>query len=92
MIEFGTATEGMISICPPTMIAVFRVALFTRSAAIWSLVLGAAARLSPATASMKTISVFYTRICPESYPNGRFARLSDPEGNPIELWEPKVDS
>ncbi len=25
---------------------------------------------------------------PESYPNGRFARLHDPEGNPIELWEP----
>ena len=25
----------------------------------------------------------------ESYPNGRFARLNDPEGNPIELWEPK---
>ena len=26
---------------------------------------------------------------PENYPNGRFARLRDPEGNPIELWEPK---
>jgi catechol 2,3-dioxygenase-like lactoylglutathione lyase family enzyme len=23
----------------------------------------------------------------ETYPNGRFARLHDPEGNPIELWE-----
>ena len=22
------------------------------------------------------------------YPHGRFARLSDPEGNPIQLWEP----
>jgi glyoxylase I family protein len=22
------------------------------------------------------------------YPNGRFARLHDPEGNPIELWQP----
>ena len=22
------------------------------------------------------------------YPNGRFARLKDPEGNSIELWEP----
>ena len=21
------------------------------------------------------------------HPNGRFARLSDPEGNPIELWQ-----
>jgi glyoxylase I family protein len=26
---------------------------------------------------------------PETYPNGRFARLYDPEGNRIELWEPK---
>jgi predicted enzyme related to lactoylglutathione lyase len=28
----------------------------------------------------------------ETYPNGRFARLLDPEGNPIELWEPKHSS
>lgn len=28
-------------------------------------------------------------VDPETYPNGRFARLLDPEGNPIELWEPK---
>jgi glyoxylase I family protein len=28
-------------------------------------------------------------IDPETYPNGRFARLSDPEANPIQLWEPK---
>jgi len=27
-------------------------------------------------------------IDPQTYPNGRFARLYDPEGNPIELWEP----
>jgi glyoxylase I family protein len=27
-------------------------------------------------------------IDPENYPNGRFARLHDPEGNPIELWQP----
>jgi glyoxylase I family protein len=25
---------------------------------------------------------------PQRYSNGRFARLNDPEGNPIELWEP----
>ena len=25
---------------------------------------------------------------PEVYPYGRFARLHDPEGNPIELWQP----
>ena len=29
------------------------------------------------------------KIDPQTYPNGRFARLHDPEGNPIELWEPK---
>ena len=28
-------------------------------------------------------------IDPRLYPNGRFARLYDPEGNAIELWEPK---
>jgi predicted enzyme related to lactoylglutathione lyase len=24
-----------------------------------------------------------------TYPNGRFARLQDPEGNPIQLWQPQ---
>ena len=28
-------------------------------------------------------------VDPVIYPNGRFARLQDPEGNPIQLWEPK---
>ena len=28
------------------------------------------------------------KIDPQSYPNGGFARLLDPEGNPIELWQP----
>jgi predicted enzyme related to lactoylglutathione lyase len=28
-------------------------------------------------------------VDPKTYPNGRFARLHDPEGNPIELWEPQ---
>lgn len=32
-------------------------------------------------------------IDPQQYPNGRFAKLQDPEGNPIELWEPmKADA
>jgi len=30
------------------------------------------------------------KIDPQSYPNGRFGRLHDPEGNPIELWQPKA--
>jgi glyoxylase I family protein len=28
------------------------------------------------------------KIHPQSDPNGRFAHLHDPEGNPIELWQP----
>ena len=28
------------------------------------------------------------KVDPQSYPHGRFARLHDPEGNPIELWQP----
>lgn len=27
-------------------------------------------------------------VDPETYPNGQFARLADPEGNPIQLWQP----
>ncbi len=27
-------------------------------------------------------------VDPDTYPNGRFASLADPEGNPIQLWEP----
>ena len=30
-------------------------------------------------------------VDPETHPNGRFARLHDPEGNPVELWQPKAD-
>ncbi|HSE27794.1 MAG TPA: VOC family protein [Gemmatimonadales bacterium] len=29
-------------------------------------------------------------VDPMRYPIGRFARLQDPEGNPIELWEPQT--
>jgi len=28
------------------------------------------------------------KIYPDSGPTGRFAHLHDPEGNPIELWQP----
>ena len=27
-------------------------------------------------------------VDPQTYPYGRFGRLHDPEGNPIELWQP----
>lgn len=30
------------------------------------------------------------KVDPQTYPNGRFARLNDPEGNPIKLWQPMV--
>lgn len=26
-------------------------------------------------------------VDPETYPNGRFAELHDPDGNPVQLWE-----
>jgi predicted enzyme related to lactoylglutathione lyase len=29
-------------------------------------------------------------VDPQVYPQGRFARLHDPEGNPIELWQPQA--
>jgi glyoxylase I family protein len=32
------------------------------------------------------------KVDPEKSPYGRFARLHDPEGNPIELWEPASPS
>jgi glyoxylase I family protein len=28
------------------------------------------------------------KVDPTVYPYGRFAHLQDPEGNPIELWQP----
>jgi predicted enzyme related to lactoylglutathione lyase len=32
------------------------------------------------------------KVDPTAYPYGRFARLHDPEGTPIELWEPAPES
>jgi glyoxylase I family protein len=31
-------------------------------------------------------------VDPETYPNGRFARTADPEGNPVQLWEPTAET
>jgi predicted enzyme related to lactoylglutathione lyase len=31
-------------------------------------------------------------VDPENYPYGRFAHTHDPEGNPIELWQPLEDA
>jgi len=41
-----------------------------------------------AMASQLRAAGIEVQIDPQAYPNGRFARLHDPEGNPIELWEP----
>jgi predicted enzyme related to lactoylglutathione lyase len=49
------------------------------------------AKLGRMTAQLRARGVEVT-LDPEIYPNGRFARLSDPEANPIELWEPKVSA
>ncbi|MCI0352174.1 MAG: VOC family protein [Acidobacteriales bacterium] len=43
--------------------------------------------LEAMAAQLKAVGIEVT-VDPEKYPNGRFARLHDPEGNPIELWEP----
>ena len=40
-------------------------------------------------AAQLTAAGIEVKIDPKVYPNGRFAHLSDPEGNPIELWEPQ---
>ena len=36
-----------------------------------------------------TASGIKVDVDPQKYPNGRFALLHDPEGNPIQLWEPE---
>jgi len=43
--------------------------------------------LDKMVAQLRTAGI-EAKIDPQSYPNGRFARLHDPEGNPIELWQP----
>ena len=42
--------------------------------------------LDAMVSQLRTAGIVVT-VDPETYPNGRFARLYDPEGNPIELWE-----
>jgi glyoxylase I family protein len=44
--------------------------------------------LDAMVAQLRAAAIAVT-IDPEEYPNGRFARLSDPDGNPIQLWEPR---
>ena len=46
-------------------------------------------RILDAMLSQLRASGIAVEIDPEQYPNGRFARLYDPEGNRIELWQPE---
>jgi len=43
--------------------------------------------LDKMVAQLRTAGI-EVKVDPQSYPHGRFARLHDPEGNPIELWQP----
>ena len=43
--------------------------------------------LDSIVAQVRTAEITVT-VDPQKYPNGRLARVHDPEGNPIELWEP----
>jgi predicted enzyme related to lactoylglutathione lyase len=45
--------------------------------------------LDPMIAQLEAAGIEVRRDPNSPYPNGRFAWLNDPEGNPIELWEPK---
>lgn len=44
--------------------------------------------LDKMAAQLRTAGIT-VNIDPKVYPYGRFAHLQDPEGNPIELWEPQ---
>lgn len=43
--------------------------------------------LDAMTAQLRAAGI-EVEVDPETYPNGRFALLHDPDGNPIQLWEP----
>jgi glyoxylase I family protein len=45
------------------------------------------ANLDAMIAQLQAAGIAVT-LDPEPYPIGRFARIHDPEGNPIELWQP----
>lgn len=44
--------------------------------------------LDAMTAQLRAAAI-PVEVDPQTYPNGRFALLHDPEGNPIQLWQPK---
>ena len=44
--------------------------------------------LTAMVAQLRAVGITVT-VDSVAYPNGRFAQLNDPEGNPIQLWEPR---
>jgi predicted enzyme related to lactoylglutathione lyase len=76
----------------PTAFAPFRVdtKYFGDATKVW--MLNFRVKNLDAMAAQLVAAGIDVKIDPEKYPNGRFARLHDPEGNPIELWEPKIES
>lgn len=75
----------------PTIFAAFPKAsdYFGRESQMW--MINFRVRDLDAMAGQLRASGIAVDIDATEYPNGRFARLHDPEGNPIELWEPKSD-
>jgi glyoxylase I family protein len=45
------------------------------------------AKLDAMVAQLRAANIA-VEVDTQTYPNGRFAQLQDPEGNPIQLWEP----
>jgi len=72
----------------PTVIAPFRQdsGFFRRPEQQWSI--SFRVRDLDAIVSQLREAGIDVEIDPEVYPNGRFGSTADPEGNPIQLWEP----
>jgi glyoxylase I family protein len=76
----------------PTVFAPFKADTnyFDRPAQQW--MINFRVRDLDAMAAQLTQAGIAVKVDPEAYPIGRFARLHDPDGNPIELWEEPKDS
>jgi glyoxylase I family protein len=72
----------------PTVIAPFRMdsGFFGRPEQQWSI--NFRVRDLDAIVNQLRDAGIKAEIDPEVYPNGRFGSTADPEGNPIQLWEP----
>jgi len=64
------------------------VSLFARLIPMQAWMINFRVRSLDAMVSQLRASGVDVTVDPQTYPNGQFARLYDPEGNPVELWEP----